>query len=230
MDIHFSEKLLQFSPKLAAQIGLEEAVLAQLVFESSHFCPTKTVEGVDWFYMPAERWTDLLSFWDATKINAMFLNLERRKILDRQFIPNGQFLIRLLPNSDIDAAQGHTQDNSERQQNPSGLPAYMDNTITPTYKTAMTPEWTPDPKFVVPRLHAETIPNDFVLEQMPNFRGYYIETGTLAADWNSRFVRWVKSEWAKLARPSYKPGTHNERQEKRDEVRRKIMDINDINW
>jgi hypothetical protein len=83
---------------------------------------------------------------------------------------------------------------------------------------------------VVPRLHAETIPNDFVLEQMPNFRGYYIETGTLAADWNSRFVRWVKSEWAKLARPSYKPGTHNERQEKRDEVRRKIMDINDTNW
>ena len=50
MNIQFGEKLLHFSPTLAAQIGLDEAVLAQLVFELSHICPTKTLESVDCFY------------------------------------------------------------------------------------------------------------------------------------------------------------------------------------
>jgi len=101
----------------------------------------------------------------------------------------------------------------------------------PAYKSAITQEWTPDKNFLVPRLVAENIPGSFVGEQLPNFIGHHVETGTLAADWNSRFVRWVKEEWAKLARPGYKSGTpHNQRQEKRDEVRRQIMDINDTNW
>jgi|GEM_PF-979080 hypothetical protein len=260
MNIQFGEKLLHFSPTLAAQIGLDEAVLAQLVFELSHICPTKTLESVDWFYLAPERWPELVPFWNMTKINAIFLNLEQLKIVERHFNPNGQFLIRLMPNNAFHPAgeranstqsvplgekpaaqiqqQTHTQVNSARQRNQahSGLPTFMIEQsqqlqTEPAYKSAITQEWTPDKNFLVPRLVAENIPGSFVGEQLPNFIGHHVETGTLAADWNSRFVRWVKEEWAKLARPGYKSGTpHNQRQEKRDEVRRQIMDINDTNW
>lgn len=260
MNIQFGEKLLHFSPSLAAQIGLEEAVLAQLVFELSHICPTKTLEGVDWFYLAPERWPELVPFWNMTKINGIFLNLEQLKIVERHFNPNGQFLIRLVPNNAFHPAgeranstqpvtlskaspqpalrRSSVQVNSARQRNQthSALPTFMIEKrqqldAEPAYKVAMTPDWTPDKAFLVPRLVSENIPGTFVGEQLPNFVGHYLETGTLAADWNSRFVRWVKEEWAKLARPSYQ-GTNqlNQRQEQRDEVRRKIMDINDTDW
>ena len=258
MNIQFGEKLLNVSPSLAAQIGLEEAVLCQLVFELSHLCPTKTLDGVDWFYLAPERWPELVPFWNMTKINTIFLNLEQLKILERHFNPNGQFLIRLVPDNAFHPAAERvspskpmnviprqptknsqpTQINSARQrnQNHSDLPTFMIEQsqqlqTEAAFKGPMTADWVPDKNLLIPRLVAENIPSAFVGEQLPNFISHYIETATLAADWNSRFIRWVKEEWAKLARPGYK--SHNpttQRQEQRDEVRRNIMDINDTNW
>lgn len=254
MNIQFGEKLLSVSPSLAAQIGLEEAVLAHLVFELSHVCPVKKVANEDWFYLAPERWPELVPFWNMTKIDQIFKNLERLKIIERQFNDNGQFLIRLVPdNAFHPAAERNNSARSipkpiqqrfpeninparQRNQNHADLPTFMIEQSQQlqnrqSYKSPITQNWMPDKNLLIPRLVAENIPGEFVNEQLPGFISYHMETGTTAADWNSRFIRWVKEEWTKLSRPGFQGSSKStQRQEQRDEVRRKLMDIRDTSW
>ncbi|WP_428240194.1 DnaT-like ssDNA-binding domain-containing protein [Gynuella sp.] len=255
MTIQFGERLLSISPNLAMQIGLEEAVLAQLVFELSTICPNKTLLGKEWFYLAPERWPELVPFWNMTKLNQIFRNLEALKVIERHFNDNGQFLVRLIPDNAFNPAanQGHqrvshnpaqslnrpsqsaatTNAARARNQRHAGLPTFMIEQSQQfqqgrNYKTAMRQDWYPDENLLIPRLQADNITVDFAREQLPAFIGHYMETGVAAADWNSRFIRWVKEEWAKMYRSA--PQHSNYRQDQRDEVRRKIMDIYDTNW
>lgn len=251
MNIQFGEKLLNVSPSLAAQIGLEEAVLSQLIFELSHICPVKKVNELDWFYLAPERWPELIPFWNMTKIDQVFKHLERLKIVQRHFNDNGQFLIRLVPDNAFHPAaerkapvrtlpqwpkQNIINPARQRNQNHSDLPTFMIEQSQQlqnkqAYKSPITQNWTPDKNLLIPRLAAENIAVEFVYEQLPDFISYHLETGTSAADWNSRFIRWVKEEWSKLSRPGFQGQSKStQRQEQRDEVRRKLMDIRDTNW
>jgi len=268
MNIQFGEKLLSVSPSLAAQIGLEEAVLAQLVFELSHVCPVKKIQDTEWFYLAPERWPELISFWNMTKINQVFKNLESLKIVQRQYNENGQFLLRLVPDNAFHPGSDRTnQLNSrpvnnpvrvetnpqhplhqtklnsqpmnparQRNQHHGDLPTFMIEKSQQfqsrqAVKTIITPLWCPDTNLLIPRLAAENIPTEFAYEQLPNFISKHQEQGTEAADWNSRFIQWVIRGWTMLS----SQGVNNQskvtqRQEQRDEVRRKIMDIHDTNW
>lgn len=267
MNIQFGEKLLNVSPSLAAQIGLEEAVLAQLVFELSHVCPVKQLENADWFYLAPERWPELIPFWNMTKINEVFKNLESLKIVQRQYNQNGQFLIRLVPNNafhpgsersarlnsqptpnmKIDASNVSYQDpvaRNTQQMNPArqrnqyhgDLPTFMIEKSQQfqsrqAIKTCITPQWIPDTNLLIPRLASENIPTEFAYEQLGNFIGKHLEQGTEAADWNSRFIQWVIRGWTMLSSQGTNMQSRvTQRQEQRDEVRRKIMDIHDTNW
>jgi hypothetical protein len=259
MNIQFGERLLGLSPTLAAQIGLEEAVLAQLVYELSHICPTKTLQQKEWFYLAPERWQELIPFWNMTKLDTIFRNLESIKLVERYHNQNGQFLVRLIPDNAFHpataaqnrveqpvqrpamTAQNHLQqygrNNAARTRNQqhAGLPTFMIEQTQQfsqqsNYRSAMESNWRPDEKMLVPRLMADNIPVDFAREQLPDFISHYSETGVVAADWNTRFIRWVKEEWAKLSRNGYGQQPQNKRQDQRDEVRRKIMDIYDTNW
>ncbi len=264
MNIQFGEKLLSLSPSLAAQIGLEEAILAQLVLELSHICPSKNLMGKDWFYLAPERWPELIPFWNMTKINQVFHNLEALKMVERHHNSNGQFLIRLIPeNAFHPAASANHNHRVEQQVNPAagrpsavtnqqarnanpaararnqahaGLPTFMiekSNEFAQTkgYRTPMDMGWKPDQKLLIPRLIGDNIPVEFAREQLADFKSHYIETGTVASDWNTRFIRWVKEQYSKQTR--YAGGynnTQSPKQEQRDGVRRALNDIHDTSW
>jgi len=262
MKIQFGERLLGLSPTLAAQIGLEEALLAQLVYELSYICPNKNLMGKEWFYLAPKRWQELIPFWNMSKLNQIFRNLEAIKMIERHHNENGQFLIRLVPdnafhpatvaNPQVDhqpqpmrppqeaanqAARIGNNAARARNQQHGGMPTFMiehsqNFQQRQSYRSAMAEDWQPDKKMLIPRLLADNISVDFAREQLPNFKSHYMETGATAADWNTRFIRWVKEEWAKVNRPGYYSGNVQtaQRQEKRDEVRRALSDIYDTSW
>lgn len=228
MNNPFGEKLLSLSPSLAAQIGLEEALLAQLVFELSHICPTKNLNDKDWFYLAPERWTELLPFWNLTKVNQVFQNLEAIRLVERHHNSSGQFLVRLIPDNAFHPASSNNmnsrvgnnpinpiltkpsnhQNNAARHRNQAhgGLPTFMIeqseqfNNQKRAYRTRINQNWKPDQKLLIPRLVADNIPVEFAREQLADFISYYAETGTAASDWNTRFIRWVKEEYSKQTR------------------------------
>lgn len=259
MTIQFGEKLLNLSPSLAARIGLDEAVLAQLIFELSHVCPSKQLGSKEWFYLAPERWPELVPFWNMTQLDRIFQNLENLKVVERHFNENGQFLVRLIPDNAFNPAASQQTDRlntsesrpvvatsksnvqqtyaaRQRNQNQSGLPSFMldesqNFSNQPAYKSEISVDWKPDTELVLQRLMAERIPSTFIKEQLPDFVTYHMEVKTMAADWNSRFIQWVKKSWAKLGYGNTMTnGQSNPRQEQRDEVKRHIMDIHDTNW
>jgi len=96
--------------------------------------------------------------------------------------------------------------------------------------------WQPSEQFhEMLRLHNISV--QFANEQLPVFKQYYIDSGKTAMSWDSRFINWVQRAKAsarslegQYEQPQSYSNTGHEAKHRKEEVRKKLRDINDTSW
>lgn len=188
------EKSLSVSPQLAATIGLEEALLYQLLADFLTFSPGHGGSGME-IDVDCQHLQELLPFWRDSDIRRISNGLQEKGLLSILSAPFGRA-------SSFCFAFGET-----RTATPAPAPS---PTVKQTsHRTrAISTSWQPAPD-VVAQLNQYGIPQGFVQAQLPEFVTYWSERGDPQHSWNSKFLKHVMRSWRQEETRSHKQSLEN---------------------
>lgn len=172
------ERSLSISPQLAATIGLEEALLYQLLGDILQFNPTEQSNGFQWLTIPCADLSTFLPFWSAQDIRRVSDSLRDKGVLLIGSAPFGgdtNFRFSLV-----------TGDQS--RQIPSPAPT------TQVASRLINPQWQPA-RDVIAQLNQYGIPEHFIQGQVGEFVTYWSERGDPQHSWNAKFLKQVLRLW-----------------------------------
>ena len=174
-----------------------------------------------------------------TAIQERVHNIVNESIVTKEVESTSPVTINVEPTEQIDRANEARLYNQSRGnplghlQQPKATPVYAQSNNS---LSKMNTIWKPSEQFhEMLRLH--NIPASFAEEQLPVFKQYYIDSGKTAMSWDSRFINWVQRAKASARsqegqyeqKQTYADPGHDAKQRK-EEVRRKLRDINDTSW
>ena len=181
------ERPLLLSPQLAATLGLEEALLYQLLADLQGLGEGETSGGFAWFSVDCGRLQALLPFWTTQDIRRVSHSLRDKGVLLVGGLPFGiDTHFRFAFN---EAAAGPVARVREALPEP---PAASAPARAPT--RVLTPDWAPAPD-VVTQLGQYGIPPDFIDAQVAEFVAYWTERGEPRHGWNAKFIKQVLRLW-----------------------------------
>ncbi|MHA7880430.1 MAG: DnaT-like ssDNA-binding domain-containing protein [Saccharospirillum sp.] len=247
------EKVLVVSPALAETLGLEEALLYQLLSELALL-----KQGSDLHLTEAHR-ARLLPFWTPAQLSAVLRRLQAQGVLTVQGSAPWQITIENLadpvqapsaPARDVPAEQEASvqrvpvygmNDARRRNQMDDDL-AYLKPEPTPqrsvrAERTRMHAHWEPSEDF--PKLLSfHDIPLTFALSELGKFRQYYQDKDRAEYSWDVRFLNWVQRAWhdqlnSKGRHERYQSSAQepaNTARDKRSKVRAALRNIQDTDW
>ena len=205
--------MLLISPTLAQTLGLEEALLVQLLLEM------QTMQGQTQVTFTERQRTTLLPFWSEQQFGGLLARLNALGIVEVQ----GQRPWRIhceLPNLDQPPPTHAQRETAVVPQQPPApipepVPVYSMNEarqrnqydddlayLRPSAqaqrsrprKTQMHSEWEPSEDF--PKLLSfHDIPLQFALSELGKFRQYYSATDRTELSWDVRYLNWVQRAW-----------------------------------
>lgn len=212
--------MLHISPTLAQTLGLEEALLVQLLQEMQSIQLTPVIT-----FTEAHR-QSLLPFWSPTQFNSILRRAKAQGVISVQGQQPWQIRIE-LPTDDTVPTESHSEPapatrepvakiapppaprseaipvyamNEARRRNQSDEDlAYLRPTASKpagprARKTAMHSEWEPSEEF--PNLLSfHDIPLQFALSELAKFRQYYCSTDRMEISWDVRYLNWVQRAW-----------------------------------
>lgn len=164
------EQALIVSPQLAATIGLEEALLLGVLNELQQHRPGEWCQGTpDWLHRR-------LPFWQAADVARISQHLQAQGILRLDGAPfdgSRPLLFSLAPEPGTPAAPQPKPATTARSQ----------------------AAWQPSAE-LRRQLQLQAIPDDFVDQQLPEFRLYWQQRDPGSSiNWDSRFYRHVVRAW-----------------------------------
>lgn len=178
-----TEKPLVVSPQLAATLGLEEAVLLQLLYEFTRYRP---LERDPWFSLDSQLLESLAPFWNARDIQRIGNSLRDKGLLQIHSPPYEAsgvltFTFHELP---MGTATRAAVKNAAPER------------AVPEKKGAnqIAPNWQPDDD-TLRQLAQYNIPRDFTLAQTPEFVAYWQERGEPRHSWNAKFIKHILRLW-----------------------------------
>lgn len=163
------ERPLTVSPQLAATLGLEEALLYQLLGDCRAFAG-----GGEWCRVSCARLLELLPFWDAGDVRRVSNSLAAKGVLAVASAPFGEeaeFRFALVGSGDGASARAQ-----------------------PPRRNLMGDSWQPAPD-IVAQLGQYGIPEDFIQQQVAEFVAYWSERGEPRHAWNARFLKHTLRRW-----------------------------------
>ncbi|EAR08910.1 DnaT-like ssDNA-binding domain-containing protein [Reinekea blandensis] len=205
------EKLLQVSPTLAQTLGLEEALVVQLLQEIEAIQCRQPIQ-----FSQSHR-SRFLPFWSDTQFRSVLKRLQAQGVI--RVSGESPWLIALELPTDAPVSTPRAADirptpppppqpeptpvyamNETRQLNQSDDElAYLrqgkaQRTPVTARKTAMHSDWEPSEDF--PRLlEFHDIPLQFALSELGKFRQYYLATDRKEISWDVRYLNWVQRAW-----------------------------------
>ncbi len=179
------EPPLLFSPTLAATIGLEEAILLQVLDGWLRDGEGEERNGFRWIEVPQARLEQRLPFWGINDFRRVCNSLRDKGII----------LIGGVP-------FGSTASLRYALNEPSSTPAAPPSLATPPPRSptqpasarTISPIWQPD-EDLLRQLAQYNIPRHFALDQVPEFVTYWNERGESRYSWGSRFIKHVLRLW-----------------------------------
>lgn len=242
------EKVLVVSPALAETLGLEEALLYQLLSEL-------TLMSGQPLMLTEQHRQRLLPFWSSVQVGSVLRRLQAQGLLN--VTGDGPWQVAL---ADL-AASRETE--STAAPAPAELPVervpvrrmndarrrnqvendldYLkaDQPTKPSVKTErsrMHAEWEPSEDF--PRLLTfHDIPLTFALSELAKFRQYYQDKDKAEYSWDVRFLNWVQRAWhdqlnnkGRYERNQRTQEPANPSRDKRAKVREALRNIRDTDW
>lgn len=181
------EQPLLFSPTLAATIGLEEAVLLQILDGWLREGEAQERNGFHWLEVPQSRLEQRLPFWGVNDFRRLCSSLRDKGIILIGGVPFGSSAsLRYALNEQVPAPVNA----------PAAPPARQTTSLPPQPASARTisPIWQPDEE-LLRQLAQYNIPRHFAFEQVPEFVTYWNERGESRYSWGSRFIKHVLRLW-----------------------------------
>jgi hypothetical protein len=183
------ERPLVISPSLATTIGLEEAILLQVLNDVSAFVSSRVHNGYSWLSIENDELYKLLPFWQANDINRICQNLVDKGIIiiDKSTLNRpGCFCFAMNEQAKIQA----------ETYTPRPAP-----TAQPTPKAAtrganlLPSSWQPEEDLLQLLQMNHNIPRDFCLQQLEDFVLYWRDRQQVSHSWPSKFRQHVLKEW-----------------------------------
>ena len=187
------ERPLVFSPTLAATIGLEEAILLQVLMDFTAHRPALILDQHKWIEIADAELVEALPFWELPVIRRVEASLRNLGMILRRSDPpaDGCFLYALNERvaSDRSQATDVARSGSARQS--------RSNTDVFRQSSAGSPisrDWTPDEEWLVQCRH-HNIPDEFSLSLVPEFVSYWRDRGEARFSWGNAFFSHVRRRW-----------------------------------
>ncbi|WP_157954375.1 DnaT-like ssDNA-binding domain-containing protein [Saccharospirillum mangrovi] len=239
------EKVLVVSPALAETLGLEEALLYQLLSELT------LMSGPSLQLTDAHR-QRLLPFWSAVQVGSVLRRLQAQGLLE--VTGDGPWQIQLAdlaePSESVPAVVSEPpvervpvrrmNDARRRNQMEDELD-YLKADQPPAMsvraeRSRMHADWEPSEDF--PRLLSfHDIPITFALSELAKFRQYYQDRDKAEYSWDVRFLNWVQRAWhdqlnnkGRYERNQRTQESANPDRDKRAKVREALRNIRDTDW
>jgi len=190
------EKSLSVSPQLAATIGLEEALLYQLLADFLTFAPGANSPFRE-LEIDCRHLQELLPFWQDSDIRRISNGLQEKGLLTITSAPFGRDSLFCFAFGEAEAPKVSSPARSTR--------AAMQ---TSRRVRAISSAWQPAPD-VVAQLNQYGIPQQFVQAQLPEFVTYWSERGDPQHSWNSKFLKHVMRNWRQEESRSHKQSLEN---------------------
>ncbi len=251
------EKMLSISPILAQTLGLEEALLVQLLLEM------QLMQGQAQVTFSEQHRQQFLPFWSVSQFGLVLKRLSAQGVIEVQ--NQNPWLIRCeLPDADNAQPLANNEPKTTVTYQPppppeaEPIPVYAMNDarkrnqfdddlayLKPSSqtskqrarKTRMHTDWEPTEDF--PQLLSfHDIPLQFALSELAKFRQYYAATDRTEISWDVRFLNWVQRAWHdslnSKGRHDRQTATNGEPADasrtKRSKVRDALRNIQDTDW
>jgi hypothetical protein len=210
------ERPLIISPSLATTIGLEEAVLLQVLNDAKTFTHSVIKNHFSWTTLSSDELTKLLPFWDTATLQKISESLKEKGIILIDSSPLTQSnTLCFAMNENIaqpaqDTAQQPDSQSPTRSQVPApatriatsinASPRATNNTTanTPTRNhgaTLLANDWQPNEDLLQLLALNHGIPRDFALKQCEDFILYWRDRRQVSHSWSSKFRQHVLKEW-----------------------------------
>lgn len=208
------EHYLVIPCSLAATLGLEEAVMLQLLSDMKRFHPSTTKV----LSVPQTALTHGAPFWSSEKIANVLGSLAAKGVLEVTYSGDNV----LIAESDKNATPSVNKTTTPNTSAPSDAARALLNTpsATPTPSapmkapvttkplptprehslptpavSGMTEQWQPRQSTFSALLHNHGIPKAFAIAQLDEFRIYWQDKGSSNFSWDSKFLRHVMHAW-----------------------------------
>jgi len=216
--------MLLVSPSLAQTLGLEEALLLQLLLEMQQ------LQGAQEISFTEQQRTELLPFWSFNQFGNILKRLQAQGVIqvrgakpwtiicdlpdmadqpkpitEPASTPTSPVEIEAIPTAPVQTMATETVPvysmmNEARQRNQYDddlaylKPSGQAKPAGRARKSRMHQEWEPTEDF--PQLLAfHDIPLEFALSELAKFRQYYTATDRTEISWDVRYLNWVQRSW-----------------------------------
>lgn len=188
------EQPLLFSPTLAATIGLEEAILLQVLDGWLRDGNTEERNGFRWLEVPQSRLELRLPFWGVPDFRRICNSLRDKGVILIGGVPFGSTAcLRYALNEPVETSTPVTAVASPMA---TSAPRALSPTAPaqPASARTISPIWQPDEE-LLRQLAQYNIPRHFAFDQVPEFVTYWNERGESRYSWGSRFIKHVLRLW-----------------------------------
>lgn len=172
------EKLLSLSPQLAATLGLEEALLYQLLGDIQYFSKKESLQGAGYIDIPCADLANYLPFWSPQDIRRISASLRDKGVLSIVSSPFG---------SDATFSFYLVSSTLAPEQQTQGQPPVGSSRL-------LSPQWQPA-RDIVAQLQQYGIPGDFIQAQVVEFTTYWSERAEPRHSWHAKFLKHVLRLW-----------------------------------
>ena len=186
----FTDKTIALSATLAATIGLEEAVLLTVLNDAA------SIQGQQWARLHYQALRNQLPFWDDVSIRRVLRSLLDKGLLSLQgtMFPDGDGLIYAFNAEQAPYYPSEAPPSAARPMAPAARAQAEVSAQPGHFKQPLESRWQPQ-EDTLARLEQHGIPRSFAWAQMDTFILQGQEQGANRNDWNTRFFRYVKSQW-----------------------------------
>ncbi len=187
------ERPLVFSPTLAATIGLEEAILLQVLMDFITLRSGRLYDQHRWVEIPNRDLQQALPFWQPADIRRVVVSLYNLGMILRNPVTSGNDSYLYALNEKVTMEH----DDSQVRPDESAGPAGQGGTSLFRQGTGgrpIAPDWMPGEEWLV-QCRQHNIPDHFSLGLVPEFVSYWRDRGQAQFSWGNKFFNHVRRRW-----------------------------------
>ena len=181
------EHPIVISPTLAATIGLEEAVMLQVLSELlRHRGQSKPGSELRWLEVDTDVLAEHFPFWKLADIDRVRSSLQALGILQYRAANDGKHYLA------IDQTRHQARTNTDTRATNNSPAASRRQAQSSAGQ--IPPDWAPDENWIrLCKQHA--IPDEFIHSLVPEFVSYWRDRGQARFSWGNAFYKHVLKEW-----------------------------------
>ena len=187
MTLLVPERMLVFSPALAATIGLEEAVLLHALHDLSVCLPGDR----RWYEVDVGTLERLLPFWDCQELQRVSKNLADKGVLHLDSPPlTSATTLRYCFKLEAPVAARPFATRPDVRVSPAPL-----RNADSGGASLLARNWRPKDDTLRMLEMSRSVPRDFAIEQIEDFVFYWRERGEVRHAWDNDFRKYVIEQW-----------------------------------